>query len=219
MGLDDRDYMRARYRARAKGTRWNDRNGRVEGAWFDPVNRGQDYQQRRFGSARAQRGSLLRWLPFGLSILLTAIPAYHALKREGWFPDLRPELPFPETGAVTVNAQVHAENATSRLIVVTADANAVVQLFDPRSGRHVISVYVRKNDRTTIPVPPATYRMKVAEGQRWHGPTAFFGSSTTYETVVPLMVFTRQRGNGIDLHRRVDGTLPTRPNWRGPDSL
>ena len=36
---------------------------------------------------------------------------------------------------------------------------------------------------------------------------------------VPLMVFTRQRGNGIDLHRRPNGTLPTRPNWRGPAPL
>src|SRR3546814_8657462 len=36
MAKDDRDYMRDRYRARAKDTRWNDRAGRVEGTWFDP---------------------------------------------------------------------------------------------------------------------------------------------------------------------------------------
>src|SRR3546814_6263120 len=36
MAKDDRDYMRDRYRARAKDMRWNDRAGRVEGTWFDP---------------------------------------------------------------------------------------------------------------------------------------------------------------------------------------
>jgi len=38
MGIDDRDYMRGRYRERRGlwGTRWNDRKSRVEqdGAWF-----------------------------------------------------------------------------------------------------------------------------------------------------------------------------------------
>ncbi|CAM4204589.1 hypothetical protein NOLU111490_12825 [Novosphingobium lubricantis] len=47
MGLDDRDYMRERYRARSRDTRWNDRAGRVEGAWFDPVNHGFEQQRSR----------------------------------------------------------------------------------------------------------------------------------------------------------------------------
>ncbi len=219
MGLKDRDYMRERYRARAKGTRWNDRAGRVEGAWFDPVNHGFDYQRGRLRGSRGNAGGMLRWMSLALSLFLIAIPVWHSLKREGWLADSEPGLPFPETGSVTVNPALDPAGATSRMAVTTSDANAVVQLFDPQSGRHVISVYVRKNDRAIIAVPPGTYRMKVAEGQRWHGPVDFFGSSTTYDAVVPLMVFTRQRGNGIDLHRRPNGTLPTRPNWRGPAPL
>lgn len=219
MGIDDRDYMRDRYRARAKATRWNDRAGRVEAVWFDPVNRGFDYQKGRLRGARRVRGSILRWLPFVLSVLLVAIPAWHALKREGWLPDSRPQLPFPETGSVTVSAGVNPRSASARLAVKAANAHAVVQLFDPDSGRHMISVYVRKQDRTTVPVPPGIYRIKIAEGQRWHGPRDFFGASTTYETVADLMIFQPSGGNGIDLNRRINGNLQTRPNWRGPGPL
>ena len=107
----------------------------------------------------------------------------------------------------------------AHLAVTTADAHAVVQLFDPGSGGHVISVYVRKNDRTTVAVPVGIYRVKIAEGQRWHGPKQFFGTSTAYETVSQLMVFRRAEGHAIDLNRRPNGNLPTRTNWRGPGPL
>lgn len=99
MAIDDRDYMRERYRARVKATRWNGRAGRVEGAWFDPVNRGFDYQKGRFRGARPARVSILRWLPFALGILLVAIPAWHALKREGWLPDSGRQLSFQKREA------------------------------------------------------------------------------------------------------------------------
>ncbi|MFW2853988.1 hypothetical protein ACM61V_19115 [Sphingomonas sp. TX0543] len=219
MGLDDRDYMRERYRARSGATKWSDRAGRVEGAWFDPVNRGFDYQKGRFRGARRGRGSLLRWLPFALSLLLIAIPAYYSLKREGWLPDTRPGLAFPESGSVTIGPGVRPKSATARLTVTTSNANAVVQLFEPESGRHILSLYVRKNEQTTTVVPPGTYRMKIVEGQRWHGPKDFFGSSTTYEAVAQLMTFTETEGHQIDLNRRPNGNLPTRPNWSAPAPL
>ncbi|RVT38665.1 hypothetical protein [Sphingobium algorifonticola] len=219
MGLDDREYMRERYRARAKDNRWNDRAGGIEGRWFDPVNRGFDYQNGRFRGSRRPRGSILRWLPFALSLLLVAIPAYHSLKREGWLPDTRPARAFPESGSVTISPFVSPKSASARLTVITSNANAVVQLFEPDSGRHILSLYVRKNERTTTAVPPGTYRMKIIEGQRWHGPTEFFGSSTTYETITELMSFSRLEGNGIDLNRRPDGNLRTRPNWNAPAPL
>lgn len=219
MGLDDRDYMRERYRARTGATKWNDRAGRVEGAWFDPVNRGFDYQKGRFLGSRRPRSSILRWLPFALSLLLVAIPAWHSLKREGWLPDFSPGRAFPESGSVTIGPGVSPKGATARLTVTTSNVNAVVQLFEPASGRHVLSLYVRKNDQTTTVVPPGTYRMKIVEGQRWHGPTDFFGSSTTYETVMELMTFSAVAGHQIDLNRRPDGNLKTRPNWSGPAPL
>lgn len=64
MGLDDRDYMRDRYRKRrglsSENTRWNNKKDRVEldaeqqegtargGPWFAPKNQGFDYQKNRW---------------------------------------------------------------------------------------------------------------------------------------------------------------------------
>jgi len=254
MGLDDRDYMRDRYRKRQgldpDGTTWNDKKARREqsraahkkavplgsaswvgktidmepgsggGAWFAAKNHGFDYQKGRFRPAPP----LFKPHPLqGLVLLLSAvgilIPAYREVKRAGWFPDRTPEIAFPATGTVTVSNGVNPRSATSRMSVVTDQANAVVQLFKRQTDEHVISVYVHRNDDVTVPVPPGTYRMKIIEGDKWHGTTSYFGPSTTFETVVRPMVFTRQRGSGIDLHRSPAGTLHTSINIKDPTPL
>jgi len=215
MGLDDRDYMRERYRDRAKKTP----TGRMEGAWFDSVNRGFDYQRSRYWSLRGNAGGTLRWLPFALSLLLIAIPFLGEAQRAGWLPDGAAAMPFPESGSVTVENGVTRKRISSFLTIETADANAVVPLFDPASGRHIISVSVSKNDRIRVPVPQGTFRMRLIEGQKWHGPAHFFGSNTSYETVAELMSFEPRTGHIIDLHRRPDGNLKTRIMLTRPESL
>ena len=234
MGIDDRDYMRDRYRQRRelpKATSWNDKKGRVEEAWFSSKDQEQDYKKDRWrqrecgpstpwaGSRRRSEGflgpsSLQGWVLI-LCALPIAIGAFHEAKREGWLPDTRQEFEFPETGDVTVNQNVDPRDATSRFSVTTDNAHAVAQLFD-LDGGHVLSVYVRRGSAVTTSVPPGVYRLKVAEGQRWFGPDHFFGNSMTYETVVQTMRFTRRQGAGIDLHRRPGGELPTRPNMDEP---
>lgn len=223
MGLDDRDYMRDRYRKRQGlgGTTWKDRKSRVEhgGAWFEDKNRGHDYQTGRYRPGPQFRVHPLQGWILGLSALLTLIPIYREMKRGGWLPDTSPAVAFPASGSVTVWRDLDPRLLRSRMAVTTAAANAVVQLFDPQTDQHILSVYVQKNDRVELAAPIGTWRMRVAEGQRWHGPRKFFGSSTTYETVAQLMKFPRNGGNGIDLHRRPDGKLPTRINFNAPDPL
>ncbi|MDF0543874.1 hypothetical protein PX699_16090 [Sphingobium sp. H39-3-25] len=158
--------MRERYRARA---------GRTGGAWFDAIDRDHDYQRGRFAGNASSRFRV-GWLPFALSVLLTVIPAYYPLKHKGWLPDRRFGLPFPASGSVTVDRRVDPKSATARLGVVTSNANAVVQFFDAQTGRHVISVYVRKNDRATLAVPPAIGR----DGK----PSGGFGRSAWRSRVV-----------------------------------
>ncbi|MBF5067138.1 hypothetical protein G6O45_28440, partial [Salmonella enterica subsp. enterica serovar Istanbul] len=78
--------------------------------------------------------------------------------------------------------------------IVTSEANAVVQLFDPDTNNHALSIYVAANSRVTVPVPSATYRMRLIEGQNWHGTTRYFGPNTSYETVAELMTFGPRSG-------------------------
>ena len=234
MGIDDRDYMRERYRQRQAqstgSTWWNERKGRREfpdagaaagngGAWFDGANRGFDYQRGRYRPRQHVRGNTIQMWIYALSSLPTLIYGYREAKRAGWIPDLAVEVPFPASGTVTVNNRVDPKTATSRFKVSAGQANAVVQLFDRATDEHVISVYVNRNEETSTPVPPGTYRMKIIEGDRWHGLTKWFGTSTTYETVVKPMVFEKHTIHGIDLHRTPAGNLHTTINFRNPKPL
>lgn len=251
MGIDDRDYMRERYRqrqgltsekgfwgfgkaarqaraAKAKQAKsvplgsasWVDEKSRVEftDPWFATKNRGFDYQRSKT-RYRGRSPHLLQKCVLLLSAVSILFPAYREMKRGGWLPDMAPAVPFPPSGSVAVNKLVEPGSATSRMRVTAGPANAVVQLFDPGTDDHIISVYVRKEEDVTVPVPPGTYRMRVIEGAKWHGPVRFFGPSTTYESVARLMTFTRTHFSGIDLHRRPDGELKTRIKLGDPPPL
>ena len=222
MGLEDRDYMRERRRreARLGSASWIDTKGRVEhgGLWFDTPIRGFDYRVRGRRTATAGRSGRLSWLLL-LAAAAVLIPLGWEAKRSGWLPDAEPARAFPPSGSVAVSRTVDPLTATSRLRVATGPTDAVVQLFDPEGDDHILSVFVRREDDVTVPVPPGTYRLRIIEGEKWHGPTRFFGSSTTYESAVELMNFTSTSFRGVDLHRRVDGDLKTRVSWRRPQPL
>ena len=201
MGLAERDYMR-------------ERAGSARHAWPSKYDRALRQQRRRAGASSARpQGQILLWV---LMAAATVIGTYTDAKREGWVSDWRREVPFPNTGDVTVNADINPRTATSNFAVETANANAVAQLFT-LTDEHIITIYVRKNSEVTTPVPPGKYRLKIAEGQKWYGPKRMFGHSMTDEEAVETVEITRRRGYGIDLHRRPYGDLKTRPNWRRKD--
>lgn len=151
------------------------------------------------------------WMLVGFPIL------YLAATRQ--LPGLEIEFPFPETGSVSVASDLPMSSVRSRLTVRSSESNAVVQLIHPETNRHVISVFVEANSEVTIPVPVGIWRIRVIEGQKWHGNAKFFGLNTQYETVAELMEFGHSSGNGIDLHRRIDGNLKTRERLMGPEPL
>ncbi|WP_204310881.1 hypothetical protein, partial [Escherichia coli] len=60
-----------------------------------------------------------------LSLLLILIPFYGDAQRHGWIPDLEPAQPFPESGSVTVGANVIGLIKRSNLTIEAADSNTV----------------------------------------------------------------------------------------------
>ncbi|WP_236555034.1 hypothetical protein [Novosphingobium sp. 9U] len=194
------------------------------GPWFEPKNQGFDYQKNRWRpkrkhSARRSGTPWFRYVPLGLGLLLIAIPMLRDAKRQGWVPDIEQETPFPGSGSVTVARSLDMDRVTSWLEVQANSANAVVQLFEPDTKKHVISVYVRGDDHVRVRVPRGLYEVRLIEGRKWHGTVRFFGSSTTYETVAAPQRFPHQGGFGIDLRRRPHGGLPTRLMMNDPDKL
>src|SRR3546814_17330160 len=92
------------------------------------------------------------------------IPLYGEAQRAGWLPDREAAMPFPESGSVTVASWAMHEPVSSLLTVETEDSNDVVQLIDPTTGRHAISLHVSKNDRIRVPVPPGQFRRRRHNG-------------------------------------------------------
>lgn len=217
MGLDDRDYMRERRRAESKAAKlasasWIDRKGRVEhdGFRLDAKNASHDYRKGRYRpTPRIAAHPWQKWILL-LSALSILIPLCGEAQRKGWLPDFAASVPFPETGSVTVAEKIRPAAVKSSLTVEASEANAVVQLFDPVTNRHIFSVYVAGNHRITVPAPTGIFRMRLIEGKTWHGTTRYFGPNTSYETVAELMTFEPRSGHIIDLHRRPDGNLKTR---------
>lgn len=88
MGLDDRDYMRDRYQERQgtkfDQTRWRDTKARVEhdGTWFEPNNRGQDYQKARWRPEPVFRPHPAQKWIFLLSALSHPVPGIS--RDEAW---------------------------------------------------------------------------------------------------------------------------------------
>lgn len=199
MGLADRDYMRERRRAESKAAR---------------VNGGGGYRP----SPRIVPHPWQKWI-FLISAASILIPMYGEAQRKGWLPDFTASLPFPETGSVTVARTIERSTIKSTLTVEAGEANAVVQLFDPATNRHIFSVYVAGNNWISVPVPTGTFRMRLIEGQKWHGTARYFGPNTSYETVAELMTFEPRSGHIIDLHRRPDGNLKTRLMLSRPEKL
>lgn len=217
MGLDDRDYMRERYRNRAEATIWNDRMARVEANPCDRGNGGVG-ARRRSPSPQASAGWPPRWVTFAGGILLGLCATWYWTAR-GRPPVGPTAAAFPASGSVTVNREVDPRTATSRMKVTAGRLNAVIQLFAPESDAHILSVYVRQGDSVTVAVPPGVFRMRLIEGRAWYGQARYFGPSTRYETVRALQKFTAERGGGIDLRRSPAGTMHTKSEWRSPPPL
>ena len=125
-----------------------------------------------------------------------------------------PEQPFPATGrTVATFSKVNSVEPINAapFQIIAADSNAVVQLLDPATNEHQLSVFVRANEATSTTVPAGTYRLRIGSGPVWYGDAKGFGRHGSYQNALQLLSFTARMGHTIQLERRVDGNLPTVP--------
>lgn len=206
MGLDDREYMKARYRAR-QGIRWNDRKSRVEYDEADVLAARYRARTRRPRSATIDRAFDFRWIAtFGLALGFSALGWKLMTGGEG-------DRAFPASGSVTIAADLKPESARGRFRIRAGHNNAVIQLLNP-AGNHVISIYMRAYDERVVPVPEGRFSLRIAEGRRWTGIGQFFGAGTIYRRGDRAFVFTARGGHYLVLETP-DGNLHMKPEYYG----
>ncbi len=219
MGIDDRGYMRERYRQRQglppERTTWNERKARREmpagSPWFEKKNRGHDYQRGRWrprGRIALYRGALVASM---LVVLLVV-----GIGGRSWFADqlvatiLSEGRSFPASGTVSVPANIDMKRVVARLTVQGGPENAIVQMIDATTGRNALSIYVRSHERVTVPVPVGRFHMRLVHGREWTDSRALFGKGTLHDEIAGVMRFSRTIGHVLDLRLGEDSNLVMR---------
>lgn len=85
---------------------------------------------------------------------------------------------FPPSGSVTAANTLRPGSATAILALHAGTRNAIVQLLDPETNDHVLSIFMREGERRAVPVPPGNWHLRVIEGHGWLGPRRLFGQGT-----------------------------------------
>jgi len=90
-------------------------------------------------------------------------------------------LPLPKSGEIRLLA--HLERIAPLTIYTPKGANFLIKLYDARSKREIMSVFVRQNDMLQTKVPIGEYIVKYVSGNEWYGYSEYFGTgSRFYET-------------------------------------
>lgn len=219
MGLDDRAYMRERYRKRQgfapERTTWNDRKARRElqsgPSWFANKRGGHRHQSGRWGSSSIRRALLV--IVLGLLVVMAAAtrlgaPFWLAEQFTGII--LGQRHGFPASGTVSVPANIDMSRVVAKLTVQGGSENAIVQMIDAKTGRNALSVYVRSHERVTVPAPIGGFHMRLVHGREWTDGRKLFGKGTLHDEVDGVMRFTRKVGHVLDLRLGHDSNLAVR---------
>ncbi|MDO7836878.1 hypothetical protein Q4610_17670 [Sphingobium sp. HBC34] len=180
MGLDDRDYMRDRYRRRQG---------------LPPI--GRSPRSASASKAVSELGSgLVRFLLIGgLAVLtpLVLVKVYTgALTAQ--FQSMIP-VPFPKSGSVYVTKAVDLQRRQG-LLRLKADgfsSNGYFILFhEIEAGKDVLGFYLRGGDNIAVPMPVGEYRVRIASGNTgfWRGIEHLFGSTNARELLALIRVTT-----------------------------
>lgn len=219
MGLDDRAYMRERYRKRQglppERTTWNDRKARRElqssPMWFDKGRGGHRLRSGRWKSSRKTR--VLAGLALGGLLIVAAATR---LSAPFWLAEqftaiiLGKNHGFPASGTVSVPATIDMKRVVAKLTVQGGLENAIVQMIDARTGRNALSVYVRAHERVTVPAPVGSFHMRLVHGREWRDAKTLFGKGTLHDEIDGVMRFSRKVGHILDLRLGHDSNLVVR---------
>ncbi len=164
MGIDDREYMKERYRRRGGAVGipiWRDRHARLEYDEADMV----------AGRYRAQAGSMLRLGPTSSAtgsrknMLAAAALGFAAIVyvlAAQPFGDVLDFSGLPKTGEFRVLAKLRAE-PTGLLKIAAPDEDIALHLLDAHD-REVFVGFVRKDEESALTVPAGRWHTIVTSG-------------------------------------------------------
>lgn len=76
-------------------------------------------------------------------------------------------------------------------------------------GKLVMTVFIRKGDKTTIKLPNGYYKMKESVGNTWYGPKYVFGSAGSYSVAKSVFKIESNYTYTLRLRNKISGNVPT----------
>ena len=168
---------------------------------------------RRYQAEVAQQNAAVEQKRAAAARLEAAAEAAAVAKRQAvaLAANLRPLPASGEYGSLPWR-QYGSDNQPPFKVIATSDTNYLIKLTDWTSDAPVASLFVRAGEEAQIGIPPGSYRVKVASGQKWYGEVLRFGPDTNYSKVESPMSF-RIEGNQL-LGRSLQMQLVTHGNLR-----
>lgn len=201
MGLDDRDYMRDRYRRRQG---------------LPPASHSSRLMSASNGLSEVGLALVRALLIGGLAILtpLLLVKVYTgALTAQ--FQSMIP-VPFPKSGSVYVTdaADLQRRQGLLRLKADGYSSTGYFVLFHENDAdKDVLGVYVHGGDNIAVPVPVGRYRVRIASGNTgfWRGIDHLFGSTTARELLAPVRI-TAATDRTLDVEGAIGRVLELKHN-------
>lgn len=201
MGLDDRDYMRDRYRRRQG---------------LPPATRSSRLMSTSNGLSEVGLALVRALLIGGLAILtpLVLVKVYTgALTAQ--FEAMIP-VPFPKSGSVYVTDGADFQKRQG-LLRLKADgfssAGYFVLFHETAADKDVLGVYLHGGDNIAVPVPVGRYRVRIASGNTglWKGIDRLFGTTSARELLDTVRV-TSATDRTLDLEGSIGRALELKRN-------
>lgn len=199
MGLDDRDYMRERERARQRARDWSI-NARRGGRPSDS-----------FGQWIAK---VFIWLVIAL-VLFSVFKQFETRRTQ------RPELTrtwadFPLTGHVRWFIAPSSDPGSLAPLSITGArdvrTNVIVRLDNWDTRAPVAIIPIRGGETANIQIPLGRYRLVYSADTEWNGDAKMLGN--VQEAIEPLEFYrtgTQVIGQNVDLNGRLNGNMKTKP--------
>jgi|GEM_PF-3040016 len=163
-------------------------------------------RRERHEKRQPARTAKMSVLLVGITITLGCLlQQYHPSPYEPptiYLPIKRPSITLPPTGVLkrTGSAGVRAfsslrfflrEPLSSEKSYLSAtcssnEENYFIALVDWQSEKVIITAFIRAGEMVEIPVPPGSYKLRYAKGDKWYGEKELFGSNNMYEITKPF---------------------------------
>jgi hypothetical protein len=127
---------------------------------------------------------------------------------------------LPENGTLTLERPLGTGERTAPFSVISSpdesEASHFVKLSDWDTEAPVASVFVRGGQTAKAELPFGNYRVTIAQGKTWYGPSHLFGNRTAItEGLFTSKLYqsgpNQTTGVTLTLAPRVAGNYPTRP--------